>query len=393
MASIKANVTPELLSWARRSAGYALEEAAKKINNISAEKLAAWEEGTDQPTVKQLDKIAEVYKRPVGTFFLSELPQDFTIPRDFRRLPGEVAGVYSPALRRQIRLAEERREAALELFEDLGEEPPAFPLAATLDDDPDELASRIREALGVNPAEQFSWRDPQRYKPFRQWRTRIENLGALIFQVTGVETQEMLGFSLAEPVLPVIAVNRKIRNPNGRIFTLLHEFVHLMLRQSSICDIDEEEPRPPEEQRIEVFCNRVAGAALVPAEILLREEIVSRYPAARREWDEEDIKTLALRFSVSREVILRRLLIAGRTTEQFYRRKREEYRQPPAAGDGEQAGGPENRAVRALSTLGTSFITLILESHHQGHLTLSQVSGLIGERVKWVPEIERRMIV
>jgi Zn-dependent peptidase ImmA (M78 family) len=391
MASIKANVTPELLSWARSSAGYALEEAAKKINNISAEKLAAWEEGTDQPTVKQLYKLAEVYKRPVGTFFLSELPRDFTIPRDFRRLPGEVAGVYSPALRRQIRLAEERREAALDLFEGLGEEPPTFPLAATLDDDPDELASRIRETLGVDPAEQFSWRDPQRYKPFRQWRARIENLGILVFQATGVETQEMLGFSFAEPVLPVIAVNRKIR-PNGRIFTLLHEFVHLMLRQSSICDIDEEAPRPPEEQRIEVFCNRVAGAALVPAEVLVREEIVAGRPAARREWIEEDIRALALRFSVSREVIVRRLLIAGRTTEEFYRRKRREYFQPPAAGD-EQAGGPENRAVRALSTLGTSFVTLILESHHQGHLTLSQVSGLIGERVRWVPEIERRITV
>jgi Zn-dependent peptidase ImmA (M78 family) len=391
MASIKAKVTPELLAWARRSAGYALEEAAKKINNISAEKLAAWEEGIDQPTVKQLYKLAEVYKRPVGTFFLSELPQDFTIPRDFRRLPGEVAGVYSPALRRQIRLAEERRGTALELFEDLGEEPPAFSLAATLDDDPDEVASRIREALGVDPAGQFSWRDPQRYRPFKQWRTRIENLGVLVFQATGVETQEMLGFSFAEPILPVIALNRKIR-PNGRIFTLLHEFVHLMLSQSSICDIDEEQPRPPEEQRIEVFCNRVAGAALVPAELLLREEIVAARPAARREWDEEDIKALALRFSVSREVIVRRLLIAGRTTEEFYRHKRREYFQPPEVGDG-QAGGPENRAVRALSTLGTSFITLVLESHQQGHLTLSQVSGLIGERVKWVPEIERRMIV
>jgi Zn-dependent peptidase ImmA (M78 family)/DNA-binding XRE family transcriptional regulator len=391
MASIKANVTPELLSWARRSAGYALEEAAKKINNISAEKLAAWEEGTDQPTVKQLYKLAEVYKRPVGTFFLSELPQDFTIPRDFRRLPGEVAGVYSPALRRQIRLAEERREAALDLFEGLGEEPPTFPLAATLDDDPEELASRIREALGVDPTEQFSWRDPQRYKPFRQWRRRIENLGVLVFQATGVESQEMLGFSFAEPVLPVIAVNRKV-HPNGRIFTLLHEFVHLMLRQSSICDIDEEAPRPPEEQRIEVFCNRVAGAALVPAEVIVREEIVAARPAARREWVEEDIKALALRFSVSREVIVRRLLIAGRTTEEFYRRKRREYFQQPAIGD-EQAGGPENRAVRALSTLGTSFIALILESHHQGHLTLSQVSGLIGERVRWVPEIERRITV
>jgi Zn-dependent peptidase ImmA (M78 family)/DNA-binding XRE family transcriptional regulator len=392
MASIKANVTPELLAWARRSAGYALEDAAKKINNISAEKLTAWEEGKEQPTVKQLYKLAEIYKRPVGTFFLSELPQDFTIPHDFRRLPGEVAGVYSPTLRRQIRLAEERREAALELYEDLREEPPAFPLAATLDEDPDELARRIRGALGVDSAEQFSWRDPQRYKPLRQWRARIESLGVLVFQVTGVETQEMLGFSLAEPVLPVIAVNRKIRNPNGRIFTLLHEFVHLMLRQSSICDIDEEHFRPPEEQRIEVFCNRVAGAALVPAEILLREEIVRRYPAARREWEEEELKAIALRFSVSREVIVRRLLIAGRTTEQFYRRKREEYRQH-AGGDEEQGGGPENRAARALSTLGTSFIALILEGHQQGHLTLSQVSGLIGERVKWVPEIERRIIM
>jgi Zn-dependent peptidase ImmA (M78 family)/DNA-binding XRE family transcriptional regulator len=392
MASIKANVTPELLSWARRSAGYTLEEAAKKINNMRADKLAAWEKGPDRPTVKQLYKLAEVYKRPVGTFFLSELPQDFTIPRDFRRLPGEVAGVYSPALRRQIRLAEERRGTALELFEDIGEEPPAFPLVAALDNDPDEVASRIREALGVDSAQQFSWRDPRRYKPFRQWRKRIENIGVLVFQATRVETQEMLGFSLAEPVLPVIAVNRKI-HLNGRIFTLLHEFVHLMLRQSSICDIDEEVLRPPEEQRIEVFCNRVAGAALVPTGILVREEIVAARPAARREWDEEDIKALALRFSVSREVIVRRLLIAGRTTEEFYRRKRREYFQPPEAGDEEKAGGPENPAVRALSTLGASFLTLILESHNQGHLTLSQVSGLIGERVKWVPEIERRMSV
>ena len=334
MASMKANVTPELLSWARRSAGYALEEAAKKINNISAEKLAAWEEGTDQPTVKQLYKLAEVYKRPVGTFFLSELPQDFTISRDFRRLPGEVAGVYSPALRRQIRLAEERREAALELFEGLGEEPRTFPLAATLDDDPEELASRIRKALGVNPAEQFSWRDPQRYKPFRavaqahreswrsgfsgDWRRIAGNAGLLLAQ---------------SQCLPVIAVNRKVR-PNGRIFTLLHEFVHVMLRQSSICDIDEEAPRPPEEQRIEVFCNRVAGAALVPAEVLVREEIVAARPAARREWVEEDIKVLALRFSVSREVIVRRLLIAGRTTEEVLQAQAPGIlRQPPAAGE------------------------------------------------------------
>ena len=60
----------------------------------------------------------------------------------------------------------------------------------------------------------------------------------LVFQLQGISTDEMRGVSIAENILPVVAVNVKDK-PNGRTFTLLHEFTHLLLRQSGICDLDE----------------------------------------------------------------------------------------------------------------------------------------------------------
>ncbi len=93
--------------------------------------------------------------------------------------------------------------------------------------------------------------------------------------------------------LPVIGVNRKLR-PNGRTFTLLHECVHIFLEQSSICDIDEGMLRPPEEQRVEVFCNAVAGAALVPFELLLSEPLVRAHPPRPRDWSGEELARSAV---------------------------------------------------------------------------------------------------
>ncbi len=391
MATIRADITPELLNWARRSAGFSLEDAARKIGGptFKPERLAAWESGETKPTVKQLIKLARIYRRPVGTFYLSTLPIDFTIPHDFRRLPGVVAGTYSPPLRQQIRAVEERREIALQLLSEIGAEPPVFPISATINDDAEGLAQKIRELLGVTLEEQIKWQDPQRYKALNEWRRRVEDIGVLVFQLVDVEVDEMLGLSIAERVLPAIAVNRKLR-PNGRIFTLLHEFVHLALGRSGICDLDETAARPPEEQPTEVFCNRVAGAVLVPSDDLLMEPIISSQTDTPRDWDEAQLGALADRYSVSREVIVRRLLTLNRTTPAFYQRKREEYEVILRAREArKKKGGYESRAGRAVSTLGHGYIRLILETYYPGRITLSDVSAYTGERLKHLPKIEK----
>ena len=73
MSSIKVRVNPRLLAWARMSAGFSIPEAAGKIG-VKDGKIKAWESNQDKPTVAQLRKAAQVYKRPLSIFFLSEIP-------------------------------------------------------------------------------------------------------------------------------------------------------------------------------------------------------------------------------------------------------------------------------------------------------------------------------
>jgi transcriptional regulator with XRE-family HTH domain len=96
--SIPALVKPALLFWARERAGLRLEDAATKLD-IEAEKLQQWEQGTDRPTIAQLRKMGEVYKRPLAVFFLSEPPVGFDPQREFRRLPGVTPQTESPEFR------------------------------------------------------------------------------------------------------------------------------------------------------------------------------------------------------------------------------------------------------------------------------------------------------
>lgn len=382
--SVKADVTPSVLSWGRERSGLKVEEAARKIN-VKPEKVIAWESGEDKPTIKQLRTIARVYRRPVSFFYLSEPPRDFQpMIQDYRRLPGRVAGIRSPELTYQIRRAQERREIALELHDSAFEQVPRFELRATQDEDPEDVGRRIRESLGVRFEEQTTWREV--YDPFNNWRAAIERAGALVFQASRVSISEMRGFSIAEDMLPAIVVNTKDM-PNGRVFTMLHEFCHVALRRSGICDEDEESVRPPEEQQVEVFCNRVAGAALVPQDLLLSDDVV-REKGRSESWSEGELRGIARRFGVSREVVLRRLLIAGRATPDFYQSMRDQFRTESAAwAESSSDGGPTPDRT-AVSAAGKAFVRLVLQSYYQERITPSDLADYLGVRLKHLASIE-----
>lgn len=381
-------VKPELLIWARHGTGLSIEEAAEKAK-VKPEKLEAWETGEGHPSIPQLRKLAQVYKRPLAVFYLQKAPKDFQVMHDFRRLPGEVAGIASPELRLEIRKARYRRQIAAELFRELGEVPPTLEVTATITEDPDTVAQRAREALDVTYQAQRGWRTD--YDALNAWRTALEQRGILVFQAPGVPLSEMRGFSLSKTPLPAIVVNVK-DTPRGRVFTMAHELVHLMLRKEGLCDLTEDARRPSEEQRVEVFCNRVAGAILVPTEHLLAEDLLASHRVAAATWSDEELLALARRYQVSREVILRRLLVLGRTTEAFYQLKRREflaiYRQREEQQRDKKDGGYVPPDRKAVSATGAFFARLVLDSFHQEKITSSDVSDYLGVRLKWMPQIE-----
>src|SRR4051812_119660 len=111
-------VQPSLLVWARESAGLSREIAASK-SGFNLADLLKWEAGEDRPSIPQLRKLGEVYRRPLAVFFLAKPPTTFDAQREFRRLAGVTPQNESAELRQALRLALFRREAAKDIYERL----------------------------------------------------------------------------------------------------------------------------------------------------------------------------------------------------------------------------------------------------------------------------------
>jgi len=385
---VEALVHPDLLVWARETAGLDAEVAAKKAG-VKPERIAEWEAGQRRPTIKQLRALAWIYRRPIAVFYLPEVPEAEEMPKDFRRLPGQVAGVESSDLRFEIRKAGLRREIALELSGLEGEEPEGIEASASLDESPEEVGARVRDLLGVHLTDQVGWRGP--YDSFNGWRGAVEGAGALVFQMTAVELSEARGFSISESPLPTVVVNVK-DSPRGRAFSLLHEFGHLMLRDGGLCDLDDVTERPPGELRVERFCNSVAGSALVPSEALFADQTVRAHPGGEVAWSDTELAAIAGRFGVSREVVLRRLLDFGRTNSDFYAQKRIEFLETYERLRQGRQGGFAPPAQMAFASAGPSFTGLVLSSYSEGRITASDVSDYLDVRLKHLPRIQQQLL-
>ena len=92
-----AHVTPEVLRWARESIGFEVEDAAARIR-VPPEKLEGAESGDVLLTLRQAERAADVYDRPLAALFLPEPPEEEPQEAQFRRLPGAPAPPLCPGM-------------------------------------------------------------------------------------------------------------------------------------------------------------------------------------------------------------------------------------------------------------------------------------------------------
>jgi Zn-dependent peptidase ImmA (M78 family) len=376
----EALIKAELLIWARESARISIGEAARKLK-IIPEKLEDWETGKSRPSMSQLRKLGELYQRPIAVFYLPEKPLDFKPLRDFRRIPDMLGYRDERKINFNIRSSAYKREIALRLSEELYGSVPDFQYKISLTEDPEEIGNYIRKVLMIGNDTQSSWKEE--YEAFNAWRSAIENLGVLIFQCTDVDLYDMRGFSICEYPLPAICLNIK-DSVRGRIFTLLHEFCHLMLHVGGICDIDEDFERYDDEQNMEIFCNHVAGAALIPKSALLN--VIEG--AAIDQWSDEELTILSKQFKTSKEVVLRRILICGLTSQQFYKVKRHEFEEEYKRLRKKKSTGFVPYYKKIIFRSGIPFIRLVLNGYHQEKITSRDLSDFLDVNLKHIPRIE-----
>ena len=362
-ASTPALVNPDVLEWARKESGYAPEPVAKRLN-VKPEKIVAWERGDKKPTVRQAQELAKFYHRPFGVFFLPQPPALPPLAAEYRRLPGITPGVEFPEFRLALRVMSQRRETALELYEELGLPLAEFNLVAHLSENPADFGARLRVALGITADEQLTWTTD--WQAWRKWRQAVESLGVLVFQFPKVGLQQARGVSLFDFPLPVIGINSRETSPAARCFTLLHELTHVTLALGKEECAALSEPRDNSAwMEVERFAEESASAALIPEDVLA--VFLRKMNVVPDTWDVTLMRSLAGKFNVTPLSMATRLRVAGQLSWDGYNRWKEDWNKYLATLP--KRKGFASPVDKTLGRSGRPFAQLVLEALDANRIT------------------------
>lgn len=345
----------------------------------------------------QLRLMAELYKRPLAIFYLPEPPVDYQPLRDYRRVPEAKLGQHSPRLLAAIRRAHAVREAAIDLREDADLPVAPAPSVTVRGQDPEDLGAAARELLGVSLETQFAWATPA--KALNGWIEAATALDVLVLQVQAIPRKEMRGFSVAEDRLPIIVLNGA-EFPNARTFTLAHEFAHLILNADGVCDTLPRRRASSPNDEVEILCNQIAAAILMPDETFRREPLVVA-GGAGGEWSDDSLRGLSDRYSVSREAVVRRLYTLGLADWDFlqvkieqYAREFEAYQKAVKEKRAAQSnpGGPSFYRMK-VRDLGRGFIESALDAYYRRSITGSELSEYLEIKLNQVSQLEDELAI
>lgn len=360
-------IKPELLHWASERAGHDLAAFAERFP-----KLEAWAEGTEQPTLKQLDAFARATHTPLGFFFLPEPPNEPLPLPDFRRVAKAETRRASPELLDIIYLCQQRQDWYRQHLLEEGAEQLAFIGSATTSASIVETARTMRQTLNFEADTQrrlASWKEA-----VKLLTDLAEEAGILVMRsgIVGNNTQRVLraeefrGFAISDPLAPLVFINTTDTQA-AQLFTLAHELAHLWLGQSGVTNPSA--GKLPDDG-IERWCNGVAAEFLVPMEAFQRE--------FRPENElSDEMKRLARAFRVSTLVILRRIHDAGALTKaEFWRRYREERERLFAIPRPETSGGNFFKTLPARTS--RRFTEALISSTLEGRTLYRDAFRLLG---------------
>lgn len=364
---VRAPINGATLTWARSVMHLDPQEVARAAG-IPRERVLAFESEEENPTLKQLEKIAKRLDRTTA-FFFTDPPESPDVPEapDFR---GRGAGPLPPLLVREMRRAEQHRDALLDLQGPPGRTARIEPI--TWETHP-RRASELRMQLGVR--EEFMSTEIDRSRVLDFWRGRLEQHGYLVFQTTKISLKDFRGLSIHHDSLPVVVLNGSDSN-SGKVFTLFHEVAHLANRTSGLCSlvdgVDEE-----------AVANAFAACFLMPEEqVTALLHVIDGTP-------EELAAEVAERFKVSRlaaGVRLRTLgvidedgLAAVRVqSDSIWEKHRKEQKK--------KGGGPPFWRVR-YRDLGSAYIGAVARAVEDARVDWMDASYLLDARIPTVRQM------
>ena len=376
-----AAVNPEILIWARETAGLDLETAAKKIGlnaarDVSgADRLATIETGNETPSASLLQRMAQQYRRPLLTFYMPKRPKPPEIGQDFRTLPDAEShsNILLATLLRDIKARQSLVRDALEDYDDVSEV--ALVGSKVGVKQPGPLADALSDAIGFSRADYRGCSSTK--EAFAYLRSLIEAKGIFVLLAgdcghwsTQIEVGVFRGFAIADAVAPFIVVNDQDAKAAWS-FTLLHELAHLLLGETGISG-------GAPKAGIEQLCNDTAAA------VLLAPGDISALALTGGVEDVDQINQLADLARVSRTMITYQLFRAERITFNRWEVLRDRFRKEWLASKEREresnrakSGGPNPHVVRR-HRLGAALLAVARQGIADGSLTPTRAGRMLG---------------
>jgi len=370
--SVEVSIAPDVFRWLCGTSGWPANDIAKRIE-VPEEDVRRWCEGKKKPvlTLTKVEKLSEAFKRPLAAFLLSKPPEEVKSLPDFRKLPS-AHGDFSKETHLAIRKARRLQKVRRELMENLGSDVRVKIRNRTIQDNPEIVAIDERVDLPVDMA-QINTSTPT--KLFQIWRDWFEQKNITVLQLK-MPVEDARGFSLTD-IEPFVIVVNESDAPNAKIFTLFHEYGHILLNESAVCNRDSDEIDNKKIKRIEYWCNRFAGAFLVPEDFLKKELGIE---TLRQTTHYSRIAgSIANRFKISKESALMRLLTLDYISPSEFRTERDKIR-ADAALKKEQMKEKQKQSTKksgpaifldqkCLNEKGHHFVSLVLKNSDLGYIT------------------------
>lgn len=358
------NVNPDVLSWARETAGLSPDDAVKKLQLRDArgvaavDRLAALETGADHPTRPMLAKMARAYRRPLVALYLEAPPRAVQRGTDFRTFAGDRFPAQDSLVQALVRDAVARQGLVRAQLEDEEAGEVEFVGSLALSDGRHAASDSLEAVVNGTISQAASNVRPD----FDPLRDAVEGRGVFVLlqgdlgsHHTDIDTDAFRGFALADRLAPFIVINDNDAR-TAWSFTLLHEVVHLLLGETGISG-------SRGEAETERFCNDVASEYLVP------QSAIDDFSMDHMEFDQlaDAIGRFASEWNVSRALIAYRLHRSNRIDIYSYQRLAEMFRRRWL----------RDRHRRALDEGGPSYYTV--RRHRAGKAILNIVRRGVGE--------------
>jgi Zn-dependent peptidase ImmA (M78 family) len=374
------DVEPKVLKWVIDTSGWSNDAIIKKMK-IEQSILDGWLKGEIKPTLKQLEDLSIIVKRPLATFFLSKPLEEKPLPKDYRMLPKK-EGIFDKKTILAIRRARRVQKISKELSENIDSilEPKIYTI--TRNDNPKYVAEKYRSEFKITEGAQKKWKTAT--EAFNNLRDLIEDRNIIVLQIS-MPIDDARGFALVDDIPAVIVVNSK-DIPEAKIFTLMHEFGHVLLKESGI-SMPELSLFIKNVDKVEKWCNEFAASFLLP-ESMSRDIFVSNKDVLT---ETKTLNSLSSKYKVSKAMLLYNMFKLNFISKGKYDSVIDRYKPIILEVKVRRGGSGITQDKRCITEKGEKFVSLVADNIEKGYITHSEALDYLSIKSQNLDKVTSRI--